>query len=72
VDRNGFADLSQAVVFAVSLNPFPEEAIFYEMPNRAIIDTYPRRSVLAAYLFKFERRMAGISFPEQGFFLERI
>ena len=50
-------------------NPFPEEAIFYEMPNRAVMDAHTCGPVFAAQFLELERRMAGVLFPEEELFV---
>ncbi len=42
--------LRQAVVFLMSANPFPKEAVFYEMPDSAVMGAHTRRPVFTESL----------------------
>ena len=61
--------LRQAVVFLMSANPFPKEAVFYEMPDSAVMDAHARRPVFAAQFLELQRRMARVLFPEDELFV---
>ena len=39
----------------MSANPFPEKAIFHEMPDRAIMDANARRPVVTSHFFEIQR-----------------
>ncbi len=49
--------LRQAVVFLMSANPFPKEAVFYEMPDSAVMGAHTRRPVFTESLC-FETKSA--------------